>query len=313
MRAENDPSAGPEGRQHGVRDGGARAMSHPDGTPITPLPDLGFVGVDAAALGLEGPRLSYMEAGQGTRRTVLLMHGIGANAIGWRFILAGLSPDARVIAWNAPGYLLSDPFAAEDPTPGQYAEVAVALLDALGAKGAVHVVGSSFGSMLAACLAARHPGRVASLVLLGTSRGQRWKGREERARMLAMRAGSIAQGGVHLARSRADALVAAGTPEKVRALVRNMVAATDARGYMAAARCTDMVDVVEDFGPRISAPTLCVTGDSDGINPPAVGRAVAESIPRARFLSPEKTGHLPELEAPARTLSLIREHIGVGP
>lgn len=283
-------------------------MSHPDGTPIRPLPDLAFVGLDAAALGLEGPRLSLMEAGQG-RRTLLLLHGIGANSIGWRFLLAGLARDARVIAWNAPGYLLSDPFAAEDPTAGQYAEVAVALLEALGVKGRVHVVGSSFGSMLAACLAARHPGRVASLVLLGASRGQRWKGREERARMLAMRAESIARGGLHLARSRADALVAAGTEEPVRALVRNMVAATCARGYLAAARCTDLVDVVEDFAPRIACPTLCVTGDADNVNPATVGRAIAAAVPRGRFVLLEKTGHLPEIEAPARTLALIRDHI----
>jgi two-component system chemotaxis response regulator CheB len=39
----------------------------------------------------------------------------GANSMGWRFVLAGLAPGARVIAWNAPGYLMSDPFAAEAP------------------------------------------------------------------------------------------------------------------------------------------------------------------------------------------------------
>ena len=45
-------------------------MTHPDGTPIPPLPDLRFVALDAAALGLEGPRMSYMEAGGGTGATV---------------------------------------------------------------------------------------------------------------------------------------------------------------------------------------------------------------------------------------------------
>jgi pimeloyl-ACP methyl ester carboxylesterase len=285
-------------------------MSHPDGTPIRPLPDLAFVGLDDAALGLVGPRMSCMEAGEArSRRTILLMHGIGANSLGFRFLLSGLSNEYRVIAWNAPGYLLSDPFAADDPTPGQYAEAAVAFLDAMGVKGAVHVVGSSFGSMLAACLAARHPARVASLVLLGASRGQRWKGKAERARMLAMRRESIAEGGLVLAQKRADALVASGTHETVRAMVRNMVAATDARGYLQAARCTDAVDVVEDFCPRIACRTLCITGDSDNINPLQVGRAIAEAIPGGRFVSLDKTGHLPEIEAPDRTLRLIRDHI----
>jgi pimeloyl-ACP methyl ester carboxylesterase len=281
---------------------------HPDGTPVPPLPDLRFAGLDAGALGLEGPRISYMEAGEG-ERTLLCLHGIGANAAGWRFTLAALSRHARIIAWNAPGYVLSDGFRAAAPTPGQYAEAAVALLDALGVRGPVLLAGSSFGSMVAACLAARHPARVARLALLGTSRGQRWKGSEGRARMIALREASIAEGGLALARSRSDGLVAAGTPEGVRALVRGVLAATSARGYLQAARCTDAVDVVEDFAPRIACPTLCVTGEADTVNPPAVGRAVAAAIPCCRFVSPPGLGHLPELEAPAITLDLLRTHL----
>ena len=282
--------------------------THPDGTPIPPLPDLRFVELDAAALGLEGPRMSYMEAGESTQRTVLCLHGIGSNSMGWRFSLEALSKQARVIAWNAPGYMLSDNFAAAAPTPGQYAEVAIALLDALGVRGPVCVAGSSFGSMLAACLAARHPKRVARLALLGTSRGQRWKGEQGRAQMIAMREASVAAGGIALARTRSDQIVAAGTPETVRALVRGAMAATNPRGYLQAARCTDAVDVVEDFAPRITCPTLCITGDADTVNPQAVGRAVAEAIPGARFALLERIGHQAELEAPARTLSLLRTH-----
>jgi pimeloyl-ACP methyl ester carboxylesterase len=283
-------------------------MIHPDGTPVPPLPDLRFAEVDAATLGLAGPRLSFMEAGQGPR-TVLLLHGIGANATGWRFSLAALSREARVIAWNAPGYFLSDTFRAAAPRPEDYAAAALALLAALGVAGPVLLVGSSFGSMLAACLAATAPARVARLVLLGTSRGQRWKGPTERAAMLAMRETSMARGGLAMARERAAALVAPGTPAPVLDLVRGVVAATDRAGYLAAARCTDAVDVAEDYAPRISCPTLCVTGAADGVNPPPVGRAVAAAIPGARFLSPKGIGHLPELEAPAWTAETLRAHL----
>lgn len=281
-------------------------MNHPDGTPIPPLPDLRFTEVPARELGLEGPRLSYMQAGEGPA-TVLAMHGIGANSTGWRFSLVALSARARIIAWNAPGYLMSDGFAAEAPPAEAYADAAVALLDALGVAGPVHVAGSSFGSMLGACLAARHPGRVARLALLGTSRGQRWKGPEGRAQMLAMRQASIAEGGVALARTRWQALVAPGTGPVVRDLVQGVVAATNGRGLMQAARCTDAVDVLADYCPRIAAPTLVVTGAEDRVNPPEVGRAIAEAI-GARFVSPPGIGHLPELEAPAQTADLLREH-----
>lgn len=284
------------------------STTHPDGTTLPSLPDLRFVAVDSAACGLAGPRLSYMEAGQGP--VVLCLHGIGANSMGWRYVLAGLAPSARVIAWNAPGYLMSDPFAAEAPRAEDYARAAVALLDALGIDTPVHVVGSSFGSLVGAALAACHPDRVSRLVLLGTSRGQRWKGDEERARMLAMRAASIAGGGVALARSRWQALVAPDTGALVAGLVQGMVAATDARGLMPAARATDIADVVADFAPRIVAPTLVVTGTEDRVNPPEVGAAVAAAIAGSRLEHPVGIGHLPELEAPALTLRLLREFLG---
>jgi pimeloyl-ACP methyl ester carboxylesterase len=217
--------------------------------------------------------------------------------MGWRFSLAALSRHARVIAWNAPGYMLSDNLVAEAPGPERYADVAVALLDALGVTGPVFVAGSSFGSMLGACLAARHPERVAKLALIGTSRGQRWKGPEGRAQMLAMRAASVGEGGV-----------SPSAPPEVLAMVQGVVAATHPRGLMQAARCTDAVDVVADFAPRIACPTLAITGADDQVNPPDVGRLIADAIPGARFVSPPGLGHLPEMEAPARTLDLLQTH-----
>ena len=244
-------------------------------------------------------KLTLEPAGTGPE-TILCLHGIGANSMGWRFSLAGLSRQARVIAWNAPGYLLSDNFTADVPTAEQYADVAVALLDALGVSAPVHLAGSSFGSMIAACLAARHPGRVKKLALIGTSRGQRWKGEAGRAQMLAMRAESVAEGGVALALTRSHKLVAPGAPPAVLAMVQAVVAATNARGLMQAARCTDMVDVIADFAPRIACPTLAITGAEDQVNP--------AEIPGARFESPAGIGHLPELEAPAQTLELLSRH-----
>ncbi|MGG5818426.1 alpha/beta fold hydrolase [Falsiroseomonas sp. HW251] len=282
-------------------------MNHPDGTTVPPLPDLRFVEVDAANLGLEGPRMSFMEAGQGPA-TILCLHGIGANSMGWRFTLDALSKDARVIAWNAPGYMLTDNFRAVSPRPEDYVAVAIALLDALRVDGPVFVAGSSFGSMLGACIAATRPDRVAKLALLGTSRGQRWKGPEGRAQMLALRAASVAEGGVALARTRSNKLVSPSAPPQVLAMVQGVVAATNPRGLVQAARCTDIADVVQDYAPRIACPVLAVTGADDQVNPPdTVGRSIAEAIRGARFLSPPGIGHLPEIEAPAQTTALLRD------
>ena len=276
--------------------------------PLPPLPDLDFIGVDAAALGLSGPRLSFMQAGPADGPPVLLLHGIAANSTGWRFLLHGLAAAGRrAIAWNAPGYTLSEPFGDAAPTPGAYAAVLAALMDALGVAHA-DVVGSSFGTLVGMRFAAQHPGRVRRLALLGCSRGQRWKPPGERARMLAMRAASAAEGGLAMARDRAGVLVATGTAEATLALVRRMLAATDGAALMQSARCSDGADTLDD-ATAIAAPTLLLCGEEDRVNTPDVSRAVAAALRGSRLVMLPGIGHLPELECPATASSLILEHL----
>src|SRR5207253_1568184 len=79
-----------------------------------------------------------------------LLHGVGANSMHWRFQLAGLSDRWRVIAWNAPGYMLSDGFATDDPDCRAYADAVASFLAAL-ALDKVRLVGNSFGTRVAQC------------------------------------------------------------------------------------------------------------------------------------------------------------------
>ena len=273
-----------------------------------PLPDLDFAGVDAAALGLAGPRLSFMEAGPRDGAAVLLLHGIAANSTGWRFLLQALTASGRrAIAWNAPGYTLSDPFRAEAPAPEAYADALAALMDALGVARA-DIVGSSFGTLVGLCFAARHPGRVRRLALLGCSRGQRWKPPEERARMLAMREAMAAQGGLAMARERAGVLLGPDPDPAVLALLRRMLAATDGPALLQSARCSDGADTL-DCAPAVTAPALLLCGEEDRVNPPEVSRAVAAALPASRLVLLPGIGHLPELECPATTGRLVLEHL----
>ena len=114
-----------------------------------------------------GVSTHVMEAGVGD--VVLLLHGSGPGVsaeANWRLTIPALAGSFRVIAPDLLGF--GQTGAPADGTYSMNAWVAhvVALLDELGVERA-HVVGNSFGGGLALRLAARHPGRVNRLVLMG--------------------------------------------------------------------------------------------------------------------------------------------------
>ena len=273
---------------------------------IPALPELQLVAVDPTKPGLEGKRMSYMQAGRDEDAPVLLLHGIGSNCCGWRYVMHGLQDRYRAIAWNAPGYYLTDNLAAETPLHTQYADALAALMDALHIQRA-HIVGSSFGSLIAASFASRHPDRVNRLVLSGSARGQKWLPAEERERRLAMRAASIRDGGMDLAEKRWANLLSSHPSETAALLTRQVLAATHPRGMMQSARTSDTTDVVE-FASGIGAKTLLMVGDEDKVNPPAISEAIRAVIPDAELVVLPGVGHLPKLEAPRKTIELLLRH-----
>src|SRR5262249_33243210 len=96
-----------------------------------------------------------------------LLHGLGAGASTWVEVVERLRSGFRVAAFDLPGHGGST---APSRTGGiaSYADVVAGAIRALGLTPAV-LVGHSFGGQVALAVAARHPGVVRALVLVGPS------------------------------------------------------------------------------------------------------------------------------------------------
>jgi len=111
--------------------------------------------------------LHTREAGDGP--LLLCLHGIGSSSASFAPQLTAFADRMRVVAWDAPGYAAS-PDLADPPGMDGYADLAAALITGLGHGEAV-VLGMSFGGVIAARLAQRHPSLVRALVLGDSTRG----------------------------------------------------------------------------------------------------------------------------------------------
>ena len=136
-----------------------------------------------AHLDVDGMRIAYRRAGIGP--VLVMLHGAPTDSRTWQWMLPGLARDHTVIAWDAPGFGASSDIDDSWRAP-QFADALAAFVAALGLE-RPHLVGHSFGTMIALSLFQRHPAVPASLVLVGGYAG--WAGSlppEEVARRLEM-------------------------------------------------------------------------------------------------------------------------------
>jgi pimeloyl-ACP methyl ester carboxylesterase len=251
-----------------------------------------------------GAVVSVRECGQGP--VVVCLHGIGSGAASWIDTAALLASQARVIAWDAPGYGESTPLEATAPTAADYAARLSALLDALGIESCV-LVGHSLGAITAAS-AARTDSRIRRLVLVSPAIGYGATSRAEaRAKVRTERLATLDELGIAgMAAKRAGRLVSDKASDHARQWVRWNMARLNDRGYRQAVELLCNADLLADLPPPMPVRVAC--GALDVVTPPAACEEVARQCGVPLELV-DDAGHAGYVEQPQAVAALLRESL----
>ncbi|MFL5334045.1 MAG: alpha/beta fold hydrolase [Geminicoccaceae bacterium] len=262
-------------------------------------------------LDVAGLRLHLRDSGPKDAPAVILLHGFGASLHTWEPWARGLSSDHRVIRFDLPGFGLTGADPSGDYTDERTVQVLGALMDRLGLPRA-SLVGNSIGGKIAWNFAACHPDRVDRLVLISpdgfASPGFEYGKKAEVPAMVrlmryALPAFMVRQS---LAPAYGDPTV---LTEELAVRYRDLMLAPGVRDAMIARLEQVMLEDPEPLLRQIRAPTLLLWGEKDAMIPVTNAADYLRDLPDAKLVTFPDLGHVPQEEAPERTLAVVRQFL----
>lgn len=240
--------------------------------------------------------------GQGP--ALLCIHGLGGSSNTWTPVM-GAFEGMRVIRPDLPGSARS-PLGREALSIETYVDALAGVLAELEVD-TLHIAAHSLGTIVAQHFAVAHPARVKSLALFGPLAAPPDAGRAGiRARA------ELARGGDAAMQEIADAIVKGATSAQTKsdqpavlALVRESVMRQPPEGY--AQSCEALAGAQPAAVERLGVPALLVTGDQDGVAPPANVEALAARIAGSRRIVVADCGHWTTYEKPQACIEALRE------
>lgn len=251
----------------------------------------------------DGCRLAFRVDGPLDAPVLVLSNSLGTDHTLWAPQIDAFAAGWRVLRYDTRGHGRSAA-PAGDYSIERLGRDVLSLMDALGVAHA-HVAGISIGGLTALWLGGYAPARVDHLVLANTAAriGSRdlW---EERQRLAA------AEGLDGLAEAAMgrwlSAAFRAANPNVVTTL-RETFRRGSSSGY--AGCCAALRDAdLRDVAPRVTAPTLVVTGSQDPATPPGDGRALAAAIPGAQLVEFD-AAHLSNVECADAFIAAVTQFL----
>jgi pimeloyl-ACP methyl ester carboxylesterase len=290
--------------------------------PVPPLtgtfPPQALADDDSEFIEINGLSIHVKKMGQGEPVFVLL-HGFAASLYSWHAVMEPLSQLGTVIAFDRPGFGLSEhPLAWRGQNPYRaeaQVDLVISLLDYFGVQQAI-LVGNSAGGTVSMQVALAHPERISGLILVDPAiyRG----GGSSMWLHSLLATPQMRHLGPLIARqilSRGHALIklawhkpALLPPEMLEFYQKPFQVENWDRALWEltlASRPTSLTERLDEF----TLPVLVITGDDDRIVPKSESIRLVGELPNASLVVVDDSGHLPQEEQPQAFMQAVTNYV----
>jgi pimeloyl-ACP methyl ester carboxylesterase len=289
------------------------ALSWAPGVPVESL-KARWAPEPSRFLDIEGMQVHYRDEGPRDAPTIVLLHGTSASLHTWEGWVAGLKQDYRVVSLDLPAFGLTGPFPTADYSIANYSRFLAEVLNRLEVPTA-SFAGNSFGGQLAWQFTVDHPERVERLILVDAAGYPR--------QSTSVPVGFKIAGMPLLRPLMANVLPRSLIESSVRSVYGDPSIVDEAlidRYYDLALRegnrkalrerfQQSLVGVEPERIASIEKPTLIIWGGRDGLIAPSNAERFHADIKGSRLVMFDELGHVPQEEAPAETLAVVREFL----
>lgn len=236
----------------------------------------------------------------GTGRDMILIHGKGYSKENMDRLFDYFKSQYHVVSYDVRGHGESDKpsvFTLEDDV-----EDLSSLINVMHLEMPV-VIGFSMGSYIALKTAEEYPKLFSAIVLIGTKGG----GASSSTEKIQQEAASAGKSREQIAQQLIRKVFAPQTTfEDIAAFDKEIqspvtLTSTEQDAITKSLQNFDLLASAE----KVTVPVLILTGEYDGINPPAEGERVANALPNASFKVIPGAGHIAFFENPKEVFSLI--------
>lgn len=253
---------------------------------------------------INGNNIRYLESGN-SEKTIVLVHGLGASAERYEFVIPEFSEHYRVIVPDLIGFGYSDK-PLVDYTTEFFSDFLSSFLQKLNLN-KINIIGSSLGGHITAKYASTHSDSIDHLVLVSPSGIMKSSTPALDAYVMAALYPDL-----EVAKN-AFQMMAGGTRQVnqkvIEDFVKRMKLPNAKMAFMSTLLGLKNSELITNSLKKISVPTLIIWGEHDPVIPIKYADDFVASIQDCRFYMMDNSGHTPYVDDPKRFAQLVLDFL----